>query len=182
MVPVCSNVMLELSSRCTQLSRDCIPCYRIGRSPSSVVVVRRRPHSLNIFFSETTEPIEVKFHMELLWDRRTKVCSNGPGHMTKVAAMPMYGKNLKKSSSLEPKGWWPWNLVCIIGCSSTTKFAQMMTLGWPWTILRQCQFWSLMLLYGKKVKQWTSGAIYMYKIMRKKNVLNQTSKRFFWNL
>ena len=24
-----------------------------------------------------------------------KVCSNGPGHMTKVAAMPIYGKNLK---------------------------------------------------------------------------------------
>ena len=25
----------------------------------------------------------------------TKVCSNGPGHMTKMAAMPMYGKSLK---------------------------------------------------------------------------------------
>ena len=47
-----------------------------------------------------------------------------------------------------------WNLVCIIGCSSTTKFAQMMTLGWPWPILRQGQIWSLMLLYGKQVKQW----------------------------
>ena len=31
-------------------------------------------------------------------------CSNGPGHMTKMAAMPIYGKNVKKSSSLEPKG------------------------------------------------------------------------------
>ena len=29
--------------------------------------------------------------------------SNVPGHMTKMAAMPIYGKNLKKSSSLEPK-------------------------------------------------------------------------------
>ena len=29
------------------------------------------------------------------WDGGTKVCSNGPGHMTKVAAMPIYGKNLK---------------------------------------------------------------------------------------
>ena len=52
------------------------------------------------------------------------------------------------------KGWWPWNLVCSIGCSSTTKFVQMMTLGWPWPILRQGQIWSLMLLYRKKVKQW----------------------------
>ena len=30
--------------------------------------------------------------MKLLWDAGTKVCSNGPGHM---AAMPIYGKNLK---------------------------------------------------------------------------------------
>ena len=69
-----------------------------------VVVRRRRPHSLNIFSSETTEPIKVKFHVELLWDGGTKVCSNGPGHMTKMAAMPIYGENLKKSSSPEPKG------------------------------------------------------------------------------
>ena len=34
----------------------------------------------------------------------TKVCSNGSGHMTKMAAMPIYDNNLKKSSSLEPKG------------------------------------------------------------------------------
>ena len=53
---------------------------------------------VNIFSSETTGPIEAKFHME-------SPCSNGPGHMTKMAAMPIYGKKLKKSSSLEPKGW-----------------------------------------------------------------------------
>ena len=57
-----------------------------------------------VFSSETTGPIEVKFHMELLWDKETKVCSNGPGHMSKMATMPIYGKILKKSSSLEPKG------------------------------------------------------------------------------
>ena len=34
--------------------------------------------------------------MESPWDGGTKVCSNGPGHMTKMAAMPLYGKNLKK--------------------------------------------------------------------------------------
>ena len=33
--------------------------------------------------------------MELLKDGRTKVCSNGPGHMTKVAVTPIYGKNIK---------------------------------------------------------------------------------------
>ena len=39
--------------------------------------------------SETTGPIEARFHMEPPWDGGTKVCSNGPGHMTKMAAMPI---------------------------------------------------------------------------------------------
>ena len=43
--------------------------------------------------SETTVPIEAKFHVESPWDGGTKVCSNGPGHMTKMAA---YCKNLNK--------------------------------------------------------------------------------------
>ena len=100
----------------------------------------------NIFSSETTKPIEAKFHMEPPWDGKTKVCL---GNMTKMAAMPIYGKNVKMSSSPEPKGRWPWNMVCSIGCSSTIKFIQMMTLGWPCSVLRQCQIWSLMLLYEK---------------------------------
>ena len=49
-------------------------------------------------------PIEAKFHVEPQWDRGTKVFSNGPSHITKMAAMPIYGKNMKNSSSLEPKG------------------------------------------------------------------------------
>ena len=55
-------------------------------------------------FSETTGPIEAKFHVEPPWDGGMKVYSNGLGHMTKMAAMPIYGKNLKKSSSPEPLG------------------------------------------------------------------------------
>ena len=74
----------------------------IGRPPSYVVVCR--PYCLNIFSSETTGPIKVKFHVEFLWDGGRKVCSNSPGHKTKMATMPIYGKNLKKSSSPEPKG------------------------------------------------------------------------------
>ena len=31
-----------------------------------------------------------------------KINTNDLGHMTKMAAMPIYGKNLKKSSSPEP--------------------------------------------------------------------------------
>ena len=33
-----------------------------------------------------------------------KVSSNGPGHMTKMAAISINGENLKQSSSLELKG------------------------------------------------------------------------------
>ena len=33
--------------------------------------------------------------MEPPWEGGTKVYINGPGHMTKMAAMPLYGKNLK---------------------------------------------------------------------------------------
>ena len=63
-------------------------------------------------------------------------------------------KKPKKSASLELKRRWSWNLVCSIRRSSTTKFVQMMTLGWPWPILRHGQIWSLKLLYEKNVKQW----------------------------
>ena len=56
------------------------------------------------FFSlETTRPIEAKFHVDPPWDGGTKFFTNGPGHMTKMAVIPIYGKNIKKASSLEPK-------------------------------------------------------------------------------
>ena len=45
----------------------------------------------NIFSSKTTGPIKFKFHMETPLDAGTKVCSNGPGHITKMAATPIYG-------------------------------------------------------------------------------------------
>ena len=59
--------------------------------------------------------------MEPPLDGGTKVCSNGPGFMTKMDASPiiiLYDKNLKKSSSPEPKGRWPLKLVCSTGCSN----------------------------------------------------------------
>ena len=39
---------------------------------------------------------------------------------------------LQKSSSREPEGWWPWDLVCSIWGVGPTKFVQFMILGWPW--------------------------------------------------
>ena len=53
-----------------------------------------------------------------------KIYTNELGHMTNMAAMPIYGKNLKKSSTPEPL-----DLVCSIVYGSTTKVVQIMTLG-----------------------------------------------------
>ena len=50
----------------------------------------------NIFSSETAWPIKAKFYVEPPWEMGTKVYINGPGHMTKMAAMPIYGKNPSK--------------------------------------------------------------------------------------
>ena len=33
-----------------------------------------------------------------------KFVQNGPGHMTKMAAISIYGKNMKNYSSLDPNG------------------------------------------------------------------------------
>ena len=52
---------------------------------------RRRPPFWNVFSSETAGPIKAKFYVEPRWERGMKVCINGPGHMNKMAAMPIYG-------------------------------------------------------------------------------------------
>ena len=44
-------------------------------------------------------------------------------------------KNTSKSPFSEPRGRWHRNLIYSIGYSSTFKFVQMMTLGWPWLFL-----------------------------------------------
>ena len=47
----------------------------------------------NIFFSETTRPIELKFHVKTPYDNLAKIYAKYFGHMTKMAATPIYGKN-----------------------------------------------------------------------------------------
>ena len=71
--------------------------------PSVVRPSVRRPSTIsNDFSSETTGPIATKFHIQPSGPLGKKSCSNGLDHMTNMAAMPIYGKNLKKSSSPEP--------------------------------------------------------------------------------
>ena len=62
--------------------------YRIGR-PSVC-----RPRSLNIFSSETARPIsQISYRASMGWGNESLF--NRPGHMTKMALMPIYGKTLK---------------------------------------------------------------------------------------
>ena len=69
-----------------------------GVRPSSSVGVVRRPSLTisNVFFSKTACLINVKFYVEPPWVGGTKVCSRHLGHMTKMAARPIYGKNPSK--------------------------------------------------------------------------------------
>ena len=72
--------------------------YEYQRSRSFIDLDPRSPRFTtfsNFFFLETARPIEAKFHVEPPWGEGMKVYSNGPGHMTNMATMPIYGKNLK---------------------------------------------------------------------------------------
>ena len=72
------------------------------------------------------------------------VCSNDPGHMTKMAAMSIYGKTPSKIQNQRALGlgMQHWGL-------GPNKFVQMMTLGWPSPFLLQGQICFLILLYRK---------------------------------
>ena len=95
--------------------------YRIlmVRRPSVHRSVRRsvRSQCLKIFFSETAWPIKAKFYVEPPRVGGMKVCSGHLGHMTKMATMPIYGKNPSKIFS-RAGGGFSRNLVCSIRDSS----------------------------------------------------------------
>ena len=55
-----------------------------------------RPRCSKIFFSETAGPVKAKFYVEPPWVGGTIFCSRHLGHMTKMAATPIYGKNPSK--------------------------------------------------------------------------------------
>ena len=93
------------------------------RLPGELIVYQCssvRPSSTisKIFFSETAWPIKLKFYVEPPWVGGMEVCSRDLGHMTKMAATPIYGKTFQKSYSPEPVGRFPRNLVCSFEDSS----------------------------------------------------------------
>ena len=44
-------------------------------------------------FSQTLGPIELKFHVKTPYDKLAKIYTKYFGHITKMAATPIYGKN-----------------------------------------------------------------------------------------
>ena len=46
----------------------------------------------SLVFSQTIGPIELKFHVKTPYDKLAKIYTKHFGHMTKMAAMPIYGK------------------------------------------------------------------------------------------
>ena len=94
---------------------------------------------LKYFFSKTVEIFETKYHVKDFGRTGMKIYTNGHGHMTKMAIMPIYGKNPSKSFCPEPVGWLQWNLVCRIGDAGPLQFMKIMTLAWSWDILHQGQ-------------------------------------------
>ena len=87
-----------------------------------------RPFTIsNIFYSKTAWPIKAKFYVEHPGIVGTNVCSRHLGHMTKMAATPIYGRNTQKSSP-EQVNRFPRKLVCSIGDSELIVY--------PWSGVR----------------------------------------------
>ena len=92
----CITMSLLLAHLSRRLIGELIVYPWSGVRHSSYVRRRRRPQCSNIFFSETAGPIKAKFYVEPPWVGGTIFCSRHLGHMTKMAATPIYGKNPSK--------------------------------------------------------------------------------------
>ena len=55
----------------------------------------------NFVFSQTISPIELKFHVKTPYDKIAKNYTKHLGHMTKMAATPVYGKKPFKNLLLQ---------------------------------------------------------------------------------
>ena len=77
---------------------------------------------LNFFSSITTGLIEAKFHMAPPWDEVIKACSNDPGHMTKMATMPICPSMVKTFKNLLLWNRKADDLETWYAALSTTKF------------------------------------------------------------
>ena len=88
--------------------------YLFFENLRSYMYIKGHSHSLNFskghsvlylkscFSEKTVALIETSNHVKASGSSGTKYLYNWAGHLTKMATTPIYGKNLFKSSSLEP--------------------------------------------------------------------------------
>ena len=151
----------------------------------------------NIFKHLLPSLIEAKFHMEPPWDGGTKVCSNGPAHMTKMAVMPRYGKNLKKSSSPEPNtmtlklGMQHWVLECYQnwpnddpGLSLTyfTARSNLILYAFVWENSKTVDISETIVVYDIKVGRYSYLNKYMYMNLHEYQRSRSFIGNFKWSL
>ena len=92
--------------------------------------------------------------MESPWDGGTKVCSNGPGHMTEMAAMPIYSKKLRTLLLRTQKAY---DLKTLYATSSSKELPSLFKwLSWVdrGLFYGNVKYGPLCFCMGKKLKQW----------------------------
>ena len=119
--------------------------------------------NFSIFSSETTGPIEAKFHngASLGWGNKNLL--NGAGHMTKMAAMPIYGKNLKQNLLLQnPKvddleTWYAALGTRVLSGLTLTYFtakSNLVPYAFVWEKCKTMDFSETILVCDHKVNSW----------------------------
>ena len=73
-----------------------------GQGHSLILVKGHSDFKVKTCFLKNSLAIKTKAHMKAYGRMGMKTYTNELGHMTNMAAMPIYCKNLKKSSSPEP--------------------------------------------------------------------------------
>lgn len=128
-----------------------------------VFVQDRWNFRIQINFSQKAHSqLKPKFIWQICRTGKWKFIKNKLCHITNLAAKHIYDKNLRKSPSPEPKGRCPWNLLCSIRYSSTTKFIQTMA----WSFYRKINLGWLLRLYENKLKQWISLKLWKSVILK----------------
>ena len=98
-----------------------------------------------------TAPIFISFYSAPSVERALSIYTNGSAPLNKVAAMPIYGKTqynllLQNQGSFETESWYK------AFVTRSTKFVQIMILGWPLILLRQDHIASKYFCMGKMLK------------------------------
>ena len=85
--------------------------FDFGRVEIILPGIQRKPHTKHCFIRSSSMQLLFGIHImtprQIRWrkcrDEGTKIYINGPGHMSKMAAMAINGKNLYNSSTPEPE-------------------------------------------------------------------------------